>query len=626
MMKIRLFLVLLLTGSAAFAAKPPAAPAQPAFGATVEVNVVNVEVYASAKDGSRVTDLRKDDFTVLEDGKPVEITNFQAVLGSGASPAVATAGGELKEGLAPAAPEEGWNLIVYFDNLSLRPGSRDRALRQLRTFFQQLAPGDRVMLVTYDQGLHVRVPFTSDLAALDQALDEIGKLSARGIEGDRDRRQAFNMILTTQEESLNSPEPLPCPQRIADPAHTYASLRRNEVRRSLSALTLLVNSLSGVPGRKSVLHVSDGLPLTPGEEVFQFLVEICGGSGTSGLGENPTQEAMGPTGVDANGNDRPPKPGASRDVNPYQVFDARAIGPQAYQAASQGPLDAQSYSLAKDFQTLAAHANAQRVTLYTLQASGLAGPDIADAGSGPAERLFMFPSIGTAARMNQRDSLQLLADETGGRSILDANNFLPDLTRMREDTERFYSLGFTPPHNGDGREHKIEVRVKRPGLRLRYRQSYRDKPLLEKVVDRTFAALLYGVEDNPLDVRVELGEQTADPSGVWTVPVKLRIPLFKLAILNHEDVGLFEGNLKLFVATHTPDGGSSPLRQVAVPIRIPRKQVLNAMGQYYLYTLSLQLKPGAQQVAVAVRDEIGATTSYLSRSLEVGDKVTPASR
>jgi hypothetical protein len=65
---------------------------------------------------------------------------------------------------------------------------------------------------------------------------------------------------------------------------------------------------------------------------------------------------------------------------------------------------------------------------------------------------------------------------------------------------------------------------------------------------------------------------------------------------------------------------------VAVPIRIPRKQVLNAMGQYYLYTLSLQLKPGPQQVAVAVRDEIGATTSYLSRNVEVGDKVTPSSR
>ena len=620
-MRARSYLVLLLiAGVPILAAKPPAAPAPPSFGETVEVNVVNVEVYASAKDGSRVTDLKKDDFTVLEDGKPVEITNFQAAGPGGVSTAAAAPGGSAKEGLATAPPEEGWNLVVYFDNQSLRPGSRDRALRQLRTFFQQLAPGDRVMLVTYDQGLHVRVPFTSDLAAVDKALDEIGKLSARGPEGDRERRQAFQTIITVQEESLNSPAPLPCPQRIADPAHTYASFRRNEVRRSLSALTLLVNSLSGVPGRKSVLHVSDGLPITPGEEVFQFLVEICGGGGTSGLGENPTLEAATTgaaraQGVDANGNDRP-RPGASRDVNPYQVFDARSIGPQAYQAASQGPLDAQSYSLAKDLQTLAAHANAQRVTLYTLQASGLAAPEIANAGDGPAERLFMFPAIGSTARANHRESLQLLADETGGRSILDANNFLPDLTRMREDTERFYSLGFTPPHNGDGREHKIEVRVKRPGLRLRYRQSYRDKPVIEKVVDRTLAALFYDIQDNPLEITTETGEATPAENGQYAVPVRLKIPLFKLAILSQQDK-TYVGKLRVLVAVRDELGGTTPVRQVEVPLNIPRKEVLSALGQYYVYTLTLKLRPGLQHVAVAVRDEIAITTSYLSRPVTV---------
>ncbi|HEX9945328.1 MAG TPA: VWA domain-containing protein, partial [Thermoanaerobaculia bacterium] len=476
------------------------------------------------------------------------------------------------------------------------------------------------MLVTYDLGLHVRLPFTGDPAAVDEALQGIEKLSARGPEADRDRRQAFQTILAIQEESINSPDPLPCPQTIATPAHTYATQRRQEVRRSIGALTLLVNSLSGVPGRKAVLHVSDGLPLTPGEEVFQFLAEICGGGGTAGIGRTAiageTRSGRERRGEEEGGGASAPQPRQGQDTDPYQIFDAREIGPRAYQAASQAPLDAQSYNVAKELQTLAAHANAQRVTLYTLQASGLAGPDAADAGAGPAERLFQFPSIGTVLRANNRDSLQLLADSTGGRSILDANDFLPDLARMREDFESYYSLGFTPAHHGDGREHKIEVRVKRPGVRLRYRESYRDKPTLEKTVDRTLAALLYGIEDNPLDIRMEIGDQTLGPAGAWTVPVRLRIPLFKLAILNREET--FEGNLRLFVATRTPDGGNSPMRQVEVPLRIPRKQVLHAMGQFYLYTLTLQLPPGEQRVAVAVRDEVAATTSFLSRSVEVG--------
>jgi hypothetical protein len=55
-----------------------------------------------------------------------------------------------------------------------------------------------------------------------------------------------------------------------------------------------------------------------------------------------------------------------------------------------------------------------------------------------------------------------------------------------------------------------------------------------------------------------------------------------------------------------------------VPLHIPRKEVLSALGQYYVYTLTLNLKPGSQRVAVAVRDDVAATTSYLSRPVVVG--------
>ena len=71
------------------------------------------------------------------------------------------------------------------------------------------------------------------------------------------------------------------------------------------------------------------------------------------------------------------------------------------------------------------------------------------------------------------------------------------------------------------------------------------------------------------------------------------------------------------VITRDEKGGASAVRQVEVPLNIPRKEVLNALGQYYVYTLTLQMKPGLQHVAVAVRDEIAATTSYLSRPVTV---------
>ncbi|HEV8580822.1 MAG TPA: VWA domain-containing protein [Thermoanaerobaculia bacterium] len=613
--RFRLLPVLTLIASAAtLAAKPPAVPPPPSFGETVEVNVVNVDVYVTDKNGNRVTDLKKGDFQVFEDGKPVEITNFAAIRDrraeTEAAPAPATS--STAPSAAPSAmqssPEDVWNLVVLLDDFNLNPGSHARAVRQLREFLsRELTPMDRVMLVTLDPGLKIRLPFTSDRTAIARAIDEIERLEVHGAEIERERRQAFQDTMTIQEADILDPNLPPCAVNIAGPAHSYAAARRQEVRRSISAVTLMVNSLSGVPGRKAVLHVSDGLPLIPGQEIFQLLFEICGGNATSGLGHSAK------TGPES----QPKIGGFGRDVDTAQVFDAREIGPQAYQAASQAFLDAQSYDVSKELEALSAHANAQRVTLYTLQASGLQAPDASAAGLGPAERMFQFPSIGTVLRANDRDSLQLLADETGGRSILDTNDFLPDLGRMRQDFENYYSLGYTPAHAGDGREHRIEVKLKRPGVQLRYRQSYRDKPALEKAVDRTLTALFYGFEDNPLGIAVEIGEQTPGQSGAFNVPIRLRIPLFKLAILNHEAAGVFEGSLRLLVATRGEDGRSSPVRQVAVPLQIPRKQVLTAMGQFYVYNLTLQLPPGEQRVAVAVRDEIAATTSYLSRAVTV---------
>ncbi|MEA2601406.1 MAG: hypothetical protein QOF89_2398 [Acidobacteriota bacterium] len=619
------------------AAAPPSPQSSPSqsltsFGEVVEVNVVNVDVYATDKSGKRVNDLKQGDFELLEDGKPVPITNFTPVRLPGTAPAVngATAAPTpVPEGTTATvfakAPEDAWNLVVYVDDFNIQPSHRARALRQLREFLaHSLSPGDRVMLVSYDLGLRVRQPFTSDPAALEAALKEVEKAAAHGPEIDSGRRQAFQDMMTIQEDSLSDPtDPVPCPQNIVNPAHNYAAARRDEVLRSLNALTVLVNSLSGVPGRKAVLHVSDGLPAIPGEELFQFLIELCGGSGTSGFGQRDAPK-LPRSGNGRAGNADFEKPDVHNDMNPLTVYDARTFGPKAYQAASQGPADSQSYSVAKQLAALVAHANAHRVTLYTLQASGLSGADASEAGFGPNERLFQFPSIGSGLRASLQESLQTLAEGTGGKAILNANDLRADLAALREDFSTFYSLGYTPAHNGDGREHKIEVRAKRSGIRLRYRESYRDKPVMEKAVDRTLAALLYGFEDNPLEITVEIGEQTPGPSGSVSVPIRLRIPLHKLAILNRDQT--YEGALRVLVATRSDDGRSAPVRQVAVPIKIPRKQVLNALGQSYLYTLTLQLAPGQSHVALGVRDEIAATTSYLSRAVMVGIPQAAAAR
>jgi VWFA-related protein len=567
-----------------------------------------------------VTGLQRGDFTLLEDGKPMEVVNFdalvhQAVASPGppppGTPASLSEASEIPASTAPAVAPDAASWIVYIDDFYIGPAHRARVLRQLRDFLTQgLAPGDPVMVVTYDRGLHIRLPFSTDRDSLVRALAGVESLPASGGDLVRARREALARILDelgeTEAESGGSstakekkrielpelpststgPKAPQCPFSASDPAKSYASAVRHEVLSSLSALTVLVNSLSGIPGRKVLLHVSDGIPLTPGEDLFQVLYEICGGGSATGL-----QSASVP------------------------VFDGGGSSLTGYRA-SQAALDAQSFSTAKEWTTFASHANAQRVTLYTIQASG-AEASGAGADDSVRERVLSLSSVVAVESQNRQQTLSVMASETGGRAVFWANDIRPELAHIQEDLASYYSLGFNPPHVGDGREHRIEVRLrgKGSGLSLRYRRSYRDKPALERAVDHTLAGLLYGYQDNPLDVRMEIGESTPD-GDAWSVPVRLHIPLFKLGLQTRSDG--YEGRLRLLVAARDAQGETSPVRHVEVPIHIPHPKAMIALGQSYLYEIKMTLKSGEQRLAIAVSDEATTTTSFLARTLQVG--------
>ena len=602
MKKLRVTLAVLFLALAGVPARAQLAVGQD-LSERIEVNTVSVEVSVIDKNGRPVTGLQRRDFELREDGKPVQIVNFDAVTHQAAQAAALPGpAGEAAPILPADRPvdaaggfSEPASWVVYIDDAFIEPASRARVLAQLREFLtQQLAPGDQVMVATYDLGLKIRLPFTKDRESLAWALDQVSHLVAKGGELERARRhilaeliseQGSESLIAKKKETLKrarEQDLIPddqgggpggvagCPQSVPQSAKSYAGALRQQVLNSVDGLTLLVNSLAGLPGRKVVLHVSDGIPITPGEEIFEILVYLCGDGG-GGL-------------------------------------SSRYFG-------SQAALDAQSYSTVKDWTALASHANAQRVTLYTFQASG-PGSGGMSADMGYEERDLLMPSVVSIESANRQQPLSVLASETGGRAVFWATDIRSDLARVQEDLASYYSLGFNPSHFGDGREHRISLKVKRPGVTLRYRQSYRDKPALERVVDRTLSSLFYGYEDNPLDIRMEVGQTVAADGGTWTVPVRLRIPLFKLGLQTRNN--LYEGKLRLLVAVRDAKGSSSPLRQIEIPLHIPYKQALTALGQSYLYELTLNLKPGDQSLAVAVRDETTTTTSYLARTLHVG--------
>lgn len=74
--------------------------------------------------------------------------------------------------------------------------------------------------------------------------------------------------------------------------------------------------------------------------------------------------------------------------------------------------------------------------------------------------------------MQAQSSLRQLSDDTGGFAVVNASDFSTAFDRIVRDNSSYYAMAYYPPSDKAGKFHKIEVRVRRPGLRVRARQGY----------------------------------------------------------------------------------------------------------------------------------------------------------
>ena len=567
MMKLTRILtaVLLLAGSALSAQKPaPAAPGgEPEqFGETVNVNVVNIDVYVTDKSGKRISGLKQEDFEVFENGKKVAITNFYAVEGGKARvtgdeppPPAAEPGKPAPPPQAAPLPEDQrLRLIVYIDNFNLHPFNRNRVMREIRAFLgQKLRREDQVMLVSYDRSLHIRRTFTSDPGLINDALVELEKVSGHAIHHDSERRDVLRNI----EESQSAG------QALAH-ARSYAQSAFNDLSFSVDAIKDIVSSLAGMPGRKAILYVSDGLQMIAGQDVF-YAVQSKYGEQSTGLTE------------------------------------------------------AMQFDVSRRLTELAATANANRVTFYTIDAAGLRVYSSISAENQTAGQGVYVDSIQIS---NLQAPLQMLAEMTGGVAIINSNSVTPQLEKLAQDFGTYYSLGYTPSHYGDGRYYKIEVKLKQKqkGVLVRHREGYRDKSSDARMSDGTLAALNFPFEDNKFGLQLEFGKMTQSDSGHFLVPVLVKIPLDKVVMVPKEQS--HEARLRLYIAAMDSDGGISDVQQVQLPISIPLADLQTATGKHYAYSVNLLMRRGDQKVAVGVRDDVAGESSFVSKALRVGTQVS----
>ncbi len=556
--RFALLLAGLLLGAGLAAQAPEEEPQPGPFAETVEVSVVNVDVYVTDRQGRPVTGLQREDFELFEDGRPVAVTNFYPVEGGRATApeAISVAPPET----VPAAPlpsasptlpeEQRLHLAVYIDNFYIRPFNRNRVFRRLREFLSgQLGPGDRVMLVSYERSLHVRRPFTSDATLVAAALGELETMTGQGVHADSSRREMLEAI----EEATD-------PQQVSGRLRTYAESEYNDLVFAVNALKDFVGWLAGLPGRKALLYVSDGVPMTPGEDLYHAL---------------------------------------NQKFTNYSVLS-----------------QVTEFNAARRFDELAALANASRVTFYALDASGLRTFTAASAESAAAGT----PGLGSFADSiyfaNHQNTLRLLADRTGGIAVVNTNDVGSGLERIAQDFGTYYSLGYSPSHAGDGRYHKIEVKVRRKGTTVRHRDGYRDKSSASRMADGTLSSLVFGYQSNPLQLGLEVGGMTSQKDGLFVVPVVVQIPIRRLVLVPHGEFQ--EARLRLFVSAMDGEGDMAPVQETPVPIRIPKDRLAEALEGNWAYEVKLLMRGGDHQLAVGVRDDLGAVSSFVRKSIRVG--------
>jgi len=74
----------------------------------------------------------------------------------------------------------------------------------------------------------------------------------------------------------------------------------------------------------------------------------------------------------------------------------------------------------------------------------------------------------------ERHSLQEIADETGGMYLRGQKKYENFVKELGRDLTHFYDISYEPSRKRKKGYHKIEVKVKKPGLTVRYKKGYSD--------------------------------------------------------------------------------------------------------------------------------------------------------
>ena len=222
----------------------------------ITVNLVQVDAVVTDSKDKPVTNLKKEDFVVLQDGKPQVITNFSYVTRAGAvrtTSAPPSKAAPAAKGAPPPPPPPARGLkptqlrrtvALVVDDLGLSFESIARIRGSLKKFVdQEMQPGDFVAVIRTGAGMGALQQFTSDKRILYAAIDKI-KYNSFG-------RVGISSFAPLQEVTEGAP----------DTSNFDAEREQIFSAGTMGAVQYIVEGLKELPGRKSVILFSENMKI-----------------------------------------------------------------------------------------------------------------------------------------------------------------------------------------------------------------------------------------------------------------------------------------------------------------------------------------------------------------------------
>ncbi|HVL68836.1 MAG TPA: VWA domain-containing protein [Vicinamibacterales bacterium] len=365
-----MFTVIVLALIAAMAAVQD--PQTPVFRSGTQIVEIDVRVFD--RSGRFVADLTRDDFEVLEDGRPQRIETFFLVRESAAGPAPRPATPEPPPppGSAPAAPAARQTWIFFFDLNHLTPGGGfDRAKKAVEEFIRdRFREGDVAGILAGDRMVNNRL--TSVRQELLDGLKQVqprADARNRWAELTRDWPRLLNeeeavRIARNEKEAIQraviracSDDSEQCQQAESMVRSKAARLQRDIHRASMdtmAAINTLANGLARIPGPKTVVFLSDGFPV---QDVETTLRSVVGQTARAGA----RVYAIDVRGLGRVGAPDPGQVAAEDTAGPATKFDAVADAPNSLAVDTGGLMIRNENNIGRALDTIAADANSYYV-------------------------------------------------------------------------------------------------------------------------------------------------------------------------------------------------------------------------------------------------------------------------